>query len=111
MSFCFRYWFDCGCQACQNDWPLLSHLRNDAKLGRSKEFSKGKELVARGRVGAARKELSKAIDCHYASKKKTLFDEAPCEEAIRAEDKLRTALANMGNLVFLGGSSSTTKAK
>ena len=90
-----------ACSACTHDWPLLANLRNDAKLAKSKDFSRGKDLLARGRIREASIDLSKAINVHYRTRKKSEESVSPCEEAIRAEDKLRTAVANMGNLVFI----------
>lgn len=92
-----RYWFDCNCKPCEEDWPLLANLPNDVNLAKNKSFVEGKEALGRGKVTEAKDLLSEAINGSRAS----IDGRWPTEERLRAEDKLRTCLSNLGNVVFL----------
>lgn len=88
-----RYWFECDCVACKEDWPVLQHLTNKPRLkcptGCETKFRypdtpknkvkcvKCKQMVSLfGQAGAVR-------ECEILYKKAaTLMDEEKLEEAI-----------------------------
>ena len=95
-----RYWFDCGCIACERNWPLLDKLStikegsNGGEGIKSASLDKASELMEKGEPNKALNHLSDYVNCFYQEEMK------PCQDQIKAEDKARTCISNLGNVVF-----------
>lgn len=89
-----RYWFNCACAACKQNWPLLKNL--SVKLGPVqdlKPFKMATELMSEGKAVSAFRVL-----CRLLSSLGTEHGECPTKEYITIEDKLRTCITNMGTV-------------
>ena len=95
-----RYWFECGCKACEQNWPLLDKLpkiRDGVKDGeniKTLNLENASDLMEKGKPNPALKCLSDYVDSFYQVEMK------PCQDQIKAEDKARTCISNLGNVVF-----------
>jgi len=98
-----RYWFNCECIACSEDWPLLKENskvvwkadKNQSALDDLKTvFDCGSDFMEHGQGKDAVESLTEYINEVYK-----LVD-PPLETVIRAEDKLRTCFNNMGTVLF-----------
>ncbi len=94
-----RYWFDCGCVPCRQDWPLLAQLPNNREDGHSEAMAEAKTLMDEGRPDLAVEPLCRHLNQCYVARKCT-DAMRPSEDLIRAEDKLRVCVANLGTVVF-----------
>ena len=83
-----RYWFQCSCKPCSQNWPLLDNLSTNCNLEPLKAVD---ELLSRGNVTDAIKDLSKILETYRK-------DQVPNQLMIRAEDKLRTCISNLGSV-------------
>ena len=120
-----RYWFDCECQACKEDWPLLKE--NTVPRWRPGEpggpgqqaeledlatlYQCGADFLEHGQTGDAADSLTEYLGQVVCSgvvlactalcivEVYQLVD-PPLETAIRAEDKLRTCYNNEGTVVY-----------
>lgn len=102
-DLCGRYWFNCECKACKEDWPLLKENTKVSWKGEQNEsalddlktiFDCGSDFMEHGQGKDAVESLTEYINEVY-----TLVD-APLETVIRAEDKLRTCFNNIGTVLF-----------
>ena len=84
-----RYWFDCTCHPCSKNWPLLEKLAADSEHTDSLENVDA--LMAAGNASKAVEELAKVL----ADFRKN--SGLPSQTQIRAEDKLRTCIYNLGS--------------
>ena len=94
-----RYWFQCGCEACKNDWPLLEKLPKMKEAERLKvmeKFAKGQQAMDCGDVETAGKRLTECLEEEVCQ-----VEGLPKEEVVRMEDKLRTCVSNQGRIVFV----------
>ena len=98
-----RYWFSCDCPACLEDWPLLKDaieikLKEDQDVSSlealTEKYQKACECMDEGECGKAVENLTEYINKAYK------VVDAPLEEVIRAEDKLRTCFNNQGTVLF-----------
>jgi len=98
-----RYWFNCECKACKEDWPLLKDNTKVSWKGDANEsalddlktiFDCGSDFMEHGQGKDAVESLTEYINEVY-----TLVD-PPLETVIRAEDKLRTCFNDMGTVLF-----------
>lgn len=94
-----RYWFDCGCEACKQNWPLLDKLPKTIDPKSVNEINNGQyenavELMAKGKTNQALAHLKKYVNGFYTDELNL------CQDQIRAEDKARTCISNLGNVVF-----------
>lgn len=99
-----RYWFDCECPACREDWPLLKeNTQVRWRGGKAKEsaledlktvFDCGVDFMEHGQAKEAVDSLTEYINEVYG------MVEPPLETVVRAEDKLRTCCNNMGTVIF-----------
>ena len=69
-------------------------MLDDRLLDDSGDYESAVTAMGRGDVPAAMDHLSRFINTQSAA------DEVPSELLIRAEDKLRTCVANLGSVVF-----------
>ena len=84
-----RYWFSCTCHPCSKNWPLLEKLATEPKHGDILE--KVDALMTTGNAAEAVDELAKVLSDFRK-------DSGPPSQAqIRAEDKLRTCIYNLGS--------------
>ncbi len=84
-----RYWFQCSCKPCTQNWPLLDSLPTTG--GNIEQLKVVDELMAKGKVSEAIVELSEMLEpCRK--------DDLPSQTLIRAEDKLRTCISNLGSV-------------
>ncbi|XP_040574383.1 SET and MYND domain-containing protein 4 [Lepeophtheirus salmonis] len=81
-----RYWFNCNCQACQENWSLLNDLISIPK----ESLSYNKKLKQ-----DSFKDLIHFIESNYVDGK------MPTESIVRAIDKFRTVCYNMGSVHYL----------
>lgn len=86
-----RYWFECQCEACRENWPLLDAL--PVLNVPTNQFDKATEKMNRGQVKDAIVHLKQHI-IEAAAKTR------PSQDLIRAEDKLRTCISNLGSVVY-----------
>merc|ERR1712059_109992 len=99
-----RYWFNCECPACREDWPLLKeNTQVRWRGGKAKEsaledlktvFDCGVDFMEHGQAKEAVDSLTEYINEVYG------MVEPPPETVVRAEDKLRTCCNNMGTVIF-----------
>ncbi len=89
-----RYWFDCKCTACADDWPLLKDLPAKKHDKLKPYMEKALDMMAKGKATEARVMWCKILAVLKAKR-------PPTEECIRAEDKLRTCVSNLGNLAIV----------
>ena len=95
-----RYWFECGCIACEQNWPLLDKLPETKDIANGEDkvnidnLEKASELMETGKPNAALNHLSDYVGYYYQDEMK------PCRDQIKAEDKARTCISNLGNVVF-----------
>ena len=82
-----RYWFQCNCQPCLQNWQLLEKLPTDADADQLKEVER---LMGEGKLGESISKLSKIL-------KKNRKNSRPSQTQVRAEDKLRTCIYNLGS--------------
>jgi hypothetical protein len=92
-----RYWFQCTCKPCTQNWPLLENLPVN---GKSENLKVVDELFSKGKVRESIVELSKLMESYRK-------DEVPLQNLIRAEDKLRTCISNLGSVSFAEKKSAT----
>ena len=95
-----RYWFDCQCMACTQNWPTLSNLPKSPEANGMDVIESFMKLSD---VKSAIEALVKMLSDFYNSndddgRSKETF--IPSEAMVRAEDKLRTCITNYDNLVF-----------
>ena len=95
-----RYWFQCTCKPCSQNWPLLENLQ---VIGNGEKLKTVDELLSKGNVRDSIVELSRMIESFYRK------DEIPTQNSIRAEDKLRTSISNLGS-VSVAEKKSATKS-
>lgn len=93
-----RYWFQCGCTPCLENWPLLARLPK-AKPDQEVEnaFQNGCEHMKNGQVESAISEFAKVM--HQERKLSEM--KMPSQGYIKAEDKIRTCISNCGKAVFI----------
>ena len=98
-----RYWFNCDCKACQEDYPLLKEAtkvkwkadKNESALDDLRTvYECGADFLEHAQCDDAMDSLTEYINEVY-----TLVD-PPLETVIRAEDKLRTCFNNSGTVLF-----------
>ena len=94
-----RYWFDCHCEACIGNWPLLKELTS-LPVGCEEHYlltSADKHMEA-GNTKDAIADLEAVFD--MMAQKGNMTKDVPNEAQIRAEDKLRTCTTQFGNVAF-----------
>ena len=100
-NFRARYWFDCCCASCAEDWPLLKEL-SDAKYTKLKPYiERAMAVMAEGKAAEAAAVWVKIIAALEKLRRKRGGFGPPTEELVRAEDKLRTCVSNLGSLAFV----------
>ena len=98
-----RYWFECGCVACIENWPLLDKLpkkegaNNVEKSAQIKLCEKGVNSMNQAKIEDALTHF-KIFANHYYQEGGSVSK--MCQELVRAEDKVRTCISNLGNVVF-----------
>ena len=98
-----RYWFDCECKACKEKWPLLDNMAssppsNDVDV--QKQYDAATRLMEEGKAAEAMECLATYLDHYYTEEKGG--NVKMCQEIVRAEDKIRTCVSHLGNVVFAG---------
>ena len=88
QELCSRYWFDCQCNACVKNWPLLAKLPKNSTI----DLGLANKCLETGRA-------EKAVDAvkQYLNNDD---DFSPSEEYIRAEDVMRRCINNQGTVVI-----------
>ena len=99
-----RYWFECKCLACTEDWPLLGKSQEPRWKGDINEHARleylesvykcGVDFLEAGDRDSAVENLKESIDGMYE------IINSPWDILTRAEDKLRTCCNDMGTVVF-----------
>eukprot|EP00092_Neocalanus_flemingeri_P005382 GFUD01005799.1.p1 GENE.GFUD01005799.1~~GFUD01005799.1.p1 ORF type:complete len:667 (-),score=156.69 GFUD01005799.1:117-2117(-) len=98
-----RYWFECDCQACREDWPLLMEnskivWKGDENMSALEDldtiYDCGSDFMEHGQGKDAAESLTE-----YINEVSKLID-PPLETVIRAQDKLRTCFNDMGTVLF-----------
>ena len=92
-----RYWFDCRCLSCVQNWPLLDKLPVIQPPEVMKLYDKGLEFMSKGDAGDAAQCFQQGLQILYKSSP-TIGNLS--QEMVRIEDKLRTCVANMGNVIY-----------
>lgn len=82
-----RYWFQCRCEACQEDWPLLEKLPKDPN--KLETLQKIHDQMVKGSPDAVLEHLATNVTLTM-----------PDATQVRIQDKLRTTIANLGNTLF-----------
>lgn len=96
-----RYWFECGCEACKHDWPLLDKLPESVASKESKgeiqveDIKSATDSMEKGNPNEALNHIRKYVDAFYKDKGILL-----CQDLLKAEDKARSCVSNLGNVVF-----------
>ena len=85
-----RYWFDCRCSACLQNWPILDSLPKVIDLNFNEIEDYMKNSNTKEAIEALIIQLNEFDNCKLHK----------CENLIRAEDKLRTCINNYGNIVI-----------
>ena len=94
-----RYWFECGCVACKQNWPLLDKLpksietQNKDKID-EEHVEKAAVFMAKGFPNQALSHLTEYVNGFYKD------GVSLCQDQIKAEDKARSCISNLGNVVF-----------
>ena len=94
-----RYWFECGCEACKQNLPLLDKLPKSVEA-KNKEDIKGDQidkavqLMEGGKPNQALTHLKEYVEGYYKG------GLSLCQDLLKAEDKARTCISNLGNVVF-----------
>ena len=98
-----RYWFNCDCRACREDWPVLQKATKVRWRGQEDEaaledlrtlYDCGADFMEHGQAEDAIQSLTEYINEVYS------LVQPPLETVIRAEDKLRTCFNNSGTVLF-----------
>ncbi|TRY75163.1 hypothetical protein TCAL_01669, partial [Tigriopus californicus] len=93
-----RYWFQCGCTACLENWPLLARLpKSEPRQEVEKAFQSGCEHIKNGQVESAIRDFAVVLhqECQLSEMR------MPSQGYIKAEDKIRTCISNYGKAVFI----------
>jgi len=98
-----RYWFQCQCQSCTDNWPLLGkstepRWRGEADVAKldflESLYTCGADFIENGQRDDAIDNLVESIDGLYG------LVGPPYDSLTRAEDKLRTCFNDLGTVVF-----------
>ena len=98
-----RYWFDCQCLACIQNWPTLSNLPKSPEANGMDVIESFMKLSdVKSAIEALVKMLSEFYNSNDEDEEGRRSKETfiPSEAMVRAEDKLRTCITNYDNLVF-----------
>ena len=92
-----RYWFDCQCQACTDNLPLLDKLpvASNYNPAAMTHYKAGMDLMLKGNAVEAAECFKMCLKLLYENRAER------SQDAIRAEDKLRTCIGNMGTTTFM----------
>ena len=102
-----RYWFDCECCGCEEDWPLLGKAADQTGAPRWRDqadaaqlsflqsvFKCGTDFMDNGQTDDAIGSLQEAVTGLHE------LVRPPLDLLTRTEDKLRTCFNNLGTIVF-----------